>query len=112
MKTDKFEFDNIGKRMPYTMPPDTFDNIEANVFARLEKGKRRMTLHRIIRWGSVSAIAVAASVAMLLTMMPTRITQEEQLSQIDHAYACLSEADQDFLIETYQEDIFISQEQK
>lgn len=57
-------------------------------------------------------MAVAASVAILLTVMPKRMTQHGQLSQIDRAYACLSEADKDFLIETYQEDIFINQEEQ
>lgn len=112
MDTEKFDFGNIGKRMPYTMPPDTFDEMEANVFARMKEDKRSTTLHRFIRWGSVSAIAAAASVALLLTIKPARMTQDEQLSLIDMAYANLSEEDQDFLMETYQEDVFINQEQK
>lgn len=112
MDKEKFDFDHIGKRMPYTMPPGTFDEMEANVFARMKEDKRSTTSHRIIRWCSVSAIAVAASVALLLTIKPARMTQDEQLMQIDMAYANLSEDDQDFLMETFQEDIFINQEQK
>lgn len=112
METDKFDFNNIGKRMPYTMPPDTFDKMEANVFARLKEDKRKRALHHIIWWGSASAIAVAASITLSFIIKPARMTQDERLSQIDIAYANLSESDQNFLLETYQEDIFINQEQK
>lgn len=110
--TNKFNFDNIGKRLPYTMPPETFNEIEANVFAALKQDKRRKKSYRIIRWSSIAGIAVAASVALLLTIAPTTMVQDNLLTQIDLAYANLSEADQDFLIEISQEDIFLNQEQK
>ena len=49
--TKNFNFDNIGKRLPYTMPPETFNEMEANVFATLEQDNRRKKSYRIIRWG-------------------------------------------------------------
>lgn len=110
--TNKFNFDNIGKRLPYTMPPDTFNEMEANVFASLKQDKRRKNSYLIIRWSSIAGIAVAASVALLLTIAPTMTSQDDLLTQIDLAYANLSEADQDFLIEISQEDIFLNQEQE
>lgn len=48
--TQKFDFDNIGKRMPYTMPPEAFNEMEANVFSALRQDKRRRKSARIIRW--------------------------------------------------------------
>ena len=109
--TKNFNFDNIGKRLPYTMPPKTFNEMEANVFATLKQDKRRKKSYRIIRWSSLAVIAVAASVALLLTVAPTMTVQDDLLTQIDLAYANLSETDQDFLIEISQEDIFLNQEQ-
>ena len=50
--TKNFNFDNIGKRLPYTMPSETFNEMEANVFATLKQDKRRKKSYRIIRWGS------------------------------------------------------------
>ena len=38
--------------------------------------------------------------------------QDDLLTQIDHAYANLSETDQEFLIEISQDDIFLNQEQE
>ncbi|MDO4309660.1 MAG: hypothetical protein Q4C43_02900 [Prevotella sp.] len=110
--TKNFNFDNIGKRLPYTMPPDTFNKMEADVFAALKQDKRSRKSYRIIRWGSIAGIAVAASVALLLTIAPTMTVQDDLLTQIDLAYANLSETDQDFLIEISQEDIFLNQEQE
>ncbi len=110
--TNRFDFDNIGKRLPYTMPSETFNEMEANVLAALKQDKRSKTSYRIIRWSSVAGIAVAASVSLLLTVAPTMPVQDDLLKQIDLAYANLSETDQEFLIEIGQEDIFITQEQE
>ena len=109
--TNKFNFDNIGKRLPYTMPPDTINEIEANVFATLKQDKRNRKSYRITQWG-LAVIAVAASVALLLTITPKMTVQDDLLTQIDLAYANLSETDQEFLIEICQEDIFLNQEQE
>lgn len=110
--TKNFNFDNIGKRLPYTMPSDTFNEMEANVFAALKQDKRSRKSYLIIRWGAIAGIAAAASVALLLTIAPTMTVQDDLLTQIDLAYANLSETDQDFLIEISQEDIFLNQEQE
>ena len=110
--TTKFNFYNIGKRLPYTMPPETFKEMEATVFATLKQDKRRKKSYRIIRWGSIAGIAVAACVALLLTIAPTMTVQDDLLKQIDLAYANLSETGQDFLLEISQDDIFLRQEQE
>lgn len=110
--TKNFNFDNIEKRLPYTMPSDTFNKMEANVFAALKQDKRSRKLYRIIRWSSIAGVIVAASVALLQTIAPTMTVQDDLLTQIDLAYANLSETDQDFLIEISQEDIFLNQEQE
>ena len=38
----KFDFDKIGKRMPYTVPYGTFDEIEHNVADSLSLRKKKM----------------------------------------------------------------------
>lgn len=106
----KFDFDNIGRRMPYTMPPDTFDKMEAQVFAAWEKDAQRKRPLRILRWSAGAAVAVAASVALLLAVAPKATVPDNPLAQIDLAYARLDKADQDYLIDIYQDDIFLTQE--
>ena len=107
---DKFEFDHIGKRLPYTMPPETYNEMEANVLATLKQSERTDKLRSLFRWSMISGIAVAACVTFLLAIVPAGMSRTDSMAQIDNAFANLSESDQAFLIEIYQEDIFLTQE--
>lgn len=109
---EKFDFDDIGKRMPYTMPAGTPGEMEAHVFATLKKDRQSVRKRRIFRWGSITGIAAAASVALLLMIKPIPAVENDPLTQIDLAFANLSEADQEYLVEIYQEDFFLNQEQE
>lgn len=91
------------------MPPKTFDEIEAKVFATLKKDRQAMRIRRILRWSSITGIAAAASVALMLMIKPSSAVQNDTLKQIDVAFGNLSEADQEYLIEIYQADYFINQ---
>lgn len=106
----KFDFDNIGKRMPYTLPPETYEEMAANIFPILKKERKTLRKRRIIRWCSISGIAAAACVALLLMVKPAPVMQTDPLTQIDVAYSHLSDADQEYLLEIYNEDFFLNQE--
>lgn len=105
----KFDFNDIGKRMPYTMPKETFCEMEGHVFTTLKKDKQAIRKRHVLRWSSIGAIAAAASVALLLVIMPISSVQNDPLTQIDLAFGNLNEADQEYLIEIYQEDYFLTQ---
>lgn len=107
---DKFDFENIGKRLPYTMPENTYSEMESKVFAALREDEIEKKTYRRIKWWSIAGVAMAASVALLLTIVPPKTEKEDLLEQIDLACAKLSETDMDFLIEISQEDIFLNQE--
>lgn len=104
----KFDFNDIGKRMPYTMPAETFGDIETKVLATLNNDRQTKLKRRILRWGSIGGIA-AASVALLLMIKPLSAVQNDPLTQIDLAFGNLSEADQEYLVEIYHEDFFLNQ---
>lgn len=121
-KTEKFDFGKVGKRMPYSTPDDFFKDMEANILnavkddtpqpVRIEPRKRSL-----IRWMWVAALAVAASVAVLLVLnidftanpiaQPSS-TQNEVLA-VDQAFSQLSPADQVYLLNVYQEDVFLNE---
>lgn len=107
----KFDFDKIGKRMPYTVPSGTFDDIEHNVADSLSLRKKKMNKFHLFRWSA--GLAVAASIALLIVVRPTNsissTTSDDMLTKIDLADADLSEADREYLIEIYNDDIFINQ---
>ncbi len=127
----KFDFKQVGKRMPYTTPDNFFRDMEKNILEAVKEDslkadslksdsskpiriqpKKRPFIKMI--W--TAAIAVAASVAVLLVLntdfsaphssLPSQGNNE--LQAVDQAFAQLSSADQAYLLEVYQEDVFLN----
>ena len=127
-ETGKFDFKQVGRRMPYTTPDGFFKDMEKNILEAVKddspqavkiQPKKRPVFKMI--WAA--AIAVAASVAVLLVLnidfsatdsslasshssQPSQAKSE--LEQVDQAFAQLSEADQAYLLDVYQEDVFLN----
>ena len=119
-KTGKFDFDKVGKRMPYSTPDDFFKDMEANILEQVKDDKpkpvriqpKKRPLMKVI-W----AAAMAASVAVLLILhidfaaphssLPSQADNEMQA--VDQAFAQLSSADQAYLLDVYQEDVFLDE---
>ena len=119
-KTGKFDFGKVGKRMPYSTPEGFFKEMEANILEQVKNDKpepvrvqpKKRPLMKVI-WAA--AMAVAASVAVLLVLnidfsasssQPSQADNEIQV--VDQAFAQLSSADQDYLLDVYQEDVFLN----
>ena len=121
-KTGKFDFDQVGKRMPYSTPEGFFKDMEVNILEQVKNDKpqpvriqpKKRPLMKVI-W--TAAMAVAASVAVLLVLnsdfaashssLPSQADNE--LQAVDQAFAQLSSADQDYLLNVYQEDVFLDE---
>ena len=119
-KTEKFDFGKVGKRMPYSTPDDFFKDMEANILEQVKDDKpksvriqpKKRPLMKVI-WAA--AMAAAASVAVLLVLnidfaaphssLPSQADNEMQA--VDQAFAQLSSADQAYLLDVYQEDVFL-----
>ena len=121
-KTGKFDFDQVGKRMPYSTPEGFFKEMEVNILEQVKDDKqvpvrrqpKKRPLMKVI-W--TAAMAVAASVAVLLVLnidfmaphssLPSQADNEMQA--VDQAFAQLSSADQAYLLNVYQEDVFLDE---
>lgn len=134
-ETGRFDFKQVGKRMPYTTPDGFFKDMEKNILEAVKddtpqsvkiqpqsvkvQPKKRPVFKMI--WAA--AIAVAASVAVLLvlnidfsaadsSLASSHSSQpslaKDELEQVDQAFAQLSEADQAYLLDVYQEDVFLN----
>ena len=121
-KTEKFDFGKVGKRMPYSTPEGFFKDMEANILEQVKDDKpkpvgiqpKKRPLMKVI-WAA--AMAVAASVAVLLVLnidfaaphssLPSQTDNEIQA--VDQAFAQLSSADQAYLLNVYQEDVFLDE---
>lgn len=118
----------LNKRLPYSVPDGFFDVMEANVMAKIkadaEAGtsvgddkadtqmwdkRYRKTIKRT-RTISLSFLAMAASLLLLFTILPksTKTAQQtNDMESIDKAFSQLRTDDQTFLMEVYDDDMFL-----
>lgn len=129
----EFDFDKIGKRMPYQTPDGFFDGMEENIWNEVKgellgksddadlsgkagkveqtalKPKRRISRLRIL----VGALSIAASIALVLILYPRHSQvpqpQVDGLAQVEKAFSNLSPGDQAYMLQVYQEDVFINE---
>ena len=111
-----FDFEKIGKRMPYTVPDDFFTKLEESAMDEVTvqksettaKPRRKKTIIIAFR----SLLAIAAAVALFFVVQPT-LTKNDTISADDYAsvelaFNNLSTDDQDFLIAVYENEEFIN----
>lgn len=120
--------EKLNKRLPYSVPDGFFDVMEANVMAKIkadaEAGtsvgddkadtqmwdkRYRKTIKRT-RAISLSFLAMAASLLLLFTILPKSTKTAQQINDmesIDKAFSQLSTDDQTFLMEVYDDDMFL-----
>ena len=111
----QFDFEQVGKRMPYNVPDGFFDQLEQNVMAEVkaddtatEKPKQKA---RTVKMAIRTILAAAAAVALFFVVtknLPTSESQTDTFEFVELAYNNLSTEDQEFLMEVYEEDEFIN----
>ena len=118
--------EKLNKRLPYSVPDGFFDVMEANVMAKIkadaginvggdkadtqmrDKQYRKTTKHT--RTISLSILAMAASLLLLFTIFSqsTKTAQQTNgMESIDKAFSQLNTDDQAFLMEIYDDDMFM-----
>ena len=118
--------EKLNKRLPYSVPDGFFDVMEDNVMAKIkadaginvggdkadtqmrDKQYRKTTKHT--RTISLSILAMAASLLLLFTIFSqsTKTAQQTNgMESIDKAFSQLNADDQAFLMEIYDDDMFL-----
>ena len=118
----------LNKRLPYSVPDGFFDVMEANVMAKIKadaeagtsvgddkadtqmRDKRYRKTIKHTRTISLSFLAMAASLLLLFTILSKNTKTAQQtndLESIDKAFSQLSTDDQTFLMEVYDDDMFL-----
>ena len=111
-KTGKFDFDQVGKRMPYSTPEGFFKEMEANILEQVKDDKqvpvrRQLKKQPLMKVIWMAAMAVAASVAVLLVLNIDFAAPHSSLpSQADNE---MQAVDQAYLLNVYQEDVFLDE---
>lgn len=120
----EFDFDKIGKRMPYTTPDGFFDELEEDIWQEVKNdcqearnaktvamvpealGRKSAKLRLLMR----SAIAVAASIVLVFVVqMNFHRPNTASVTDVDQAFSQLSSDDQAYLLDIYQDDVFINE---
>ena len=111
-----FDFEKIGKRMPYSVPDDFFTKLEESVMDEVKVQKSEATAlperNKTVIIAIRSLLAIAAAVALFFVVQPT-LTKNDTISSDDYAsvelaFNNLSSDDQDFLIAVYENEEFIN----
>ncbi len=109
----EFDFEKIGKRMPYTVPDGFFGKLEDDIWDKVKNvSEVRQTAHKPAkpRLFIRSAVAVAASIALILVVSTTvSKTNSATIDDVDRAFSQLTSDDQAYLLNIYQDDVFISE---
>ena len=113
-----FDFNQVGKRMPYSTPDDFFAKMQSNILDAVQdmpqKNTKIKTNRRTVRkwlW-PVSLSAAAAVVAMFVInihfLAPNTPTASSDIQDVEQAFAQLSECDQAYIVDVYQDEVFIN----
>ncbi|WP_308394691.1 hypothetical protein [Prevotella sp.] len=107
----KFDFNQIGKRMPYSTPDNFFDKLEKEVKASLPS-ERNNQHARII---TMSVLSIAASLLLLFGISTTinnkgddAKKEQYNMAAVEKTFNNLDDDDQNALINIYQDDVFTS----
>ena len=111
-----FDFEKIGKRMPYTVPDDFFTKLEENVMDEVKVQKSEATAlperNKTVIIAIRSLLAIAAAVALFLVVQPmltkNNMISADDFASVELAFNNLSSDDQDFLIAVYENEEFIN----
>ena len=103
-----YDFNNIGKKMPYTVPDGFFDQLEEQVMNEVKAEPAQKKSAKTIRIAIRTLLAVAACIALLLVVKKT-LPQDsdatiDDFTSVELAFNNLSTEDQDYLLEVYQEE--------
>ena len=134
---EELDLDKLPRRMPYTVPEGTFDAIERSVLEAIAREQqadqvapipslvppavppavptgctRPARARRLLPWLG-SAVAVAAvTVWAVIALVPHRQAPQPEvaptLESVALAFEKLSPADQEFILSTYQDDMYMN----
>ena len=105
-----FDFEQVGKRMPYTVPDGFFDKLEADVIQNVKTEAQPKSRKKALRISLRAAISVAAAIALFFVVQPLLPKSNvDDFESVELAFNNLSTDDQDFLLQVYEEDdLFIN----
>lgn len=107
-----FDFNSIGKRMPYTVPDDFFDTLEQKVMEEVKQqpaDTRQPARHKPHVLSLRMVLSAAAVLALIIVATFTFLHEDKvDAASVEQAFTELSNDDQAYLLAVYQNDVFIN----
>lgn len=110
------DFNKTEKRMPYKVPEHFFEEMEKNIWNEVKQlppaaaTEKRIRPKRTARIKYIATAAAAAAVVLLvLNIRSAGELPESDSPTIENAFDMLSQDDQSYLLNVYQNDIFMNQ---
>ena len=133
---EELDLDKLPRRMPYTVPEGTFDAIERSVLATIAREQQAdqvapipplvstdvppavptgrtqpSRVWRLLPWLGCAVAVGAVTIWAVITLAPHRqapLPEAPTLESVALAFEKLSPADQEFILSTYQDDMYIN----
>lgn len=129
---ENFDLEEFGRRMPYTVPEGFYEQMEETLKRTMSDSDKKKnsaenkTKHRKLLYRIAAAMAAVILLAVIVRafwpatessgnsneqveLAFNQLSEEESFKQVEQAFNQLSEEDQDFLLEVYEDDIFLYQ---
>ena len=78
----EFDFNEVGKRMPFRTPEGFFERMQAETLKRVAEEKRKKKLYRL-KFGVFVALAMAAMICGFLFLPVSQPEKPEQATTVD-----------------------------
>jgi hypothetical protein len=78
----EFDFNEVGKRMPFRTPEGFFERMQAETLKRVAEEKRKKKLYRL-KVGVSVALAMAAMICGFLFLPVSQLEKTEQATTVD-----------------------------
>ena len=102
-----FDFNQVGKRLPYTIPDGFFEQMEETVKQELlPQDRKRHVMAAVIR----RCVAVAAVAALIFAIGPSVLKPNKvEMEDVEAAFLQLDDGDRQLLLSNYQSDYFLEE---
>lgn len=107
-----FDFDRVGKQMPYTVPDGFFAGMEAHILAEVNATRTKATRRRR-RWAwMVTGGLTAVAASLVFALLPFTYAGGDvgaSYSDVEQAFGNLSNEDRAYMLSVYQDDVFMKE---
>ena len=111
----QFDFEQVGRRMPYSVPEEFFDKLEADVMREVKAETTKSKNHKKTKTIAIrSALAIAAVLTLFFVVRTTSPTgnhlfaSADDFASVELAFNKLSADDQDFLLQVYEDEEYMN----